>query len=133
MSREIVLVACCGLKLPAAAPARDLYQSALFKKARAYAERHGDAWLILSAKYGVVDPSRTIEPYDLTLRDLTQANRRVWTYLVSGQLEAYRGDRLTVLAGALYCDWCPGFHVSRPLRGLGIGQQLSFLKADGLK
>src|SRR5690606_13413659 len=56
--RTIALVSCVSSKEPHAAPARDLYTSALFRKARAYAERNADAWYILSAKYGLVDPNR---------------------------------------------------------------------------
>ena len=128
IQRRIVLVACCGKKLPYAAPARDLYQSELFRKSRLYAEQNGDQWLILSALHGVVRPDATIEPYDVTLNDMGADDRRQWSEKIAQQLDDYRGDRLTVLAGSAYCGWINDFHnVTRPMEGLGIGQQLAYL------
>jgi hypothetical protein len=49
---KVVLVACGKSKRPEACPARELYTGTLFRKARAWAERHGDAWAILSARHG---------------------------------------------------------------------------------
>ena len=52
----IGLVACCKTKLAEPARAEDLYRSPLFRKARAHCLAHYARWLILSAKYGLVDP-----------------------------------------------------------------------------
>jgi len=127
MSEHVVLIACCGKKLKEPAPAKDLYRSDLFIKARRYAEQHGDRWFILSAKHGVVDPEAIIEPYDETLTEKSAAERRAWSAKVAVQLAGHKRDRLTVLAGEAYCGWSEGFKVERPMRGLGIGQQLRFL------
>lgn len=124
---KVVLVACCGRKLPGPAAAKDLYQSALFLKSRRYAEQHGDRWLILSARHGVVDPETIVEPYDETLSRMPAASRREWSANVARQLDGLRRDRLIVLAGDAYCGWTEGFDVDRPMRGLGIGRQLKFL------
>lgn len=132
--RTIVLVACCGKKLPNKCAARDLYQSTLFKKARSWAERHGDHWFILSAKYGLLSPDREIDPYDLTINGAPEAYRFKWSSLVSSQLEPYRKDRLIVLAGNAYCrHWTQHFdRVERPMQGLGIGEQLAWLTKRSL-
>jgi hypothetical protein len=55
---DVGLVACSRTKLSRAAPARELYCSPLFRAARAYAERRygRGRWLIVSARYGLVDP-----------------------------------------------------------------------------
>src|SRR3546814_9506263 len=37
-----------------------------------------DAVLVLSAKYGVLDMDRIIEPYELTLNRMARADRIVW-------------------------------------------------------
>lgn len=51
--------------------ARDAYTSSKFKKSRSYAEHFGERWLILSAKYGFIEPAFSIaESYNLTFRDL---------------------------------------------------------------
>lgn len=126
--QHIVLVACCGKKLSYAAPAKDLYQSELFRKSRRYAEQHGDKWLILSALHGVVHPDATIEPYDVTLNDMGADARRQWSNKIAKQLQDYQNDQITVLAGSAYCGWVNQFNnVTRPMEGLGIGQQLAYL------
>jgi hypothetical protein len=68
---EITLVACGSKKLQQPAPARDLYIGGIFAMRRRYAERLGRPWFILFAKYGLVDPSQILEPYDQTIRDMT--------------------------------------------------------------
>ena len=129
---NVVLVACSGKKLSSPAPAKDLYQSTLFLKSRRYAERHGDCWLILSAKHGLVDPETIVEPYDETLSRKTASSRREWSTKVARQLEGFKRDRLVVLAGDTYCGWTEGFEVDRPMRGMGIGRQLKFLTESAL-
>jgi hypothetical protein len=41
-------------------PARDAYTSSVFKTSRRYAEQFADRWVILSAKYGLIDPDFVI-------------------------------------------------------------------------
>lgn len=72
--RRIALVGCTKGKLPARAPARDLYVGDLFAKARAYAQTF-DAWYVLSARHGLVLPDEVIEPYDVTLGDKRRDRR----------------------------------------------------------
>ena len=43
--------------------ARDLYDGLWFRSARARAERAGDAWFILSARHGLLDPDARVQPY----------------------------------------------------------------------
>jgi hypothetical protein len=51
--------------------ARDAYTSQLFRRFRAYAERRGDKWVILSAKYGFMEPDFLIPAsYDVTFNNL---------------------------------------------------------------
>jgi hypothetical protein len=71
-----------------AEPAKDLYRSALFRLSRAWAERYADAWAVLSAYHGVVEPDQVIEPYDATVADrrpfggprLSAPDFRRWLY-----------------------------------------------------
>jgi hypothetical protein len=64
---EIALVGCGSAKQDVAAPAKDLYTSGYFSLKRQYATQHCTDWRILSAKHGLVHPSREIEPYDASL------------------------------------------------------------------
>lgn len=133
--KNIVLVACCGRKLEHPAPAGELYQSQLFLKAKQYAETHGDAWYILSAAHGLVFPSMELTPYDQSLNTMGFLERLNWSAKVSHQLvwRGLDGCRLTVLAGEKYCgfiDYMPQRalpNIVRPLKGMGIGQQLQWL------
>ena len=50
-------------------PASEVYTSRFFKLHRAYAERFGDQWVILSAMYGFVRPDFLIPgPYNVTFK-----------------------------------------------------------------
>jgi len=124
----IGFVACCGRKLSHAAPAQDLYQSDLFKKSRAHVEARCDRWYILSAKWGIVVPSAVIEPYDVTLNRMTVSERKAWTRSVREKLFLFRSHDLLVLAGKRYREPFEGIRHEAPLKGLGIGQQLAWLK-----
>jgi hypothetical protein len=53
---HILLVTCVKSRTARPAAAKDLHTSALFRKDRAYAERAGDPWFILSAEHGLAAP-----------------------------------------------------------------------------
>jgi hypothetical protein len=128
MCRKLVLVACCGPKKKGAHPAGDIYQSDLFLKSAAWAKQNGDDWAILSALHGVVSPSTVIENYDVTLNEMPVIHRKAWAETVRTQLAHRRDDDITILAGNRYCEWITDeFRTTRPLQGLGIGQQLQWL------
>lgn len=128
--RTITLVACAATKLGRPAPARELYRSDLFAKASAYAQQLGE-WYILSAAHGLVHPDTVLEPYDITLNDMTRAERMTWSCKVARQLRQrnIQADRCVVLAGRSYRDLIMGAlrlrfaEVEIPLQGLGIGHQ----------
>jgi hypothetical protein len=117
-----------------AAPAKDLYDSRLFRRRRSYAERRGRRWFILSALYGLVDPDAIIEPYDLALKEVSARERSSWGERVVGQLEervgSLKGLVFEVHAGAEYVRAIEvllsrkGALTSLPLVGLRIGEQL---------
>lgn len=137
--RTIALVSCVSMKRPRAAAARDLYTSPWFRKASGYAEAVADGWYVLSAKYGLVDPGRVIEPYDETLNEMGSRERRAWAAGVLRQLEVVlrSGDKVIMLAGQRYREGligalrARGVQVSVPMEGLGIGEQLHWLAVAG--
>ncbi len=55
---SLYLVSCVSMKRASPSPARDLYVSQWFLKARAHVEAAGWPWLILSAEHGVVHPDQ---------------------------------------------------------------------------
>lgn len=128
MDREYIgLIACCGQKLEGRHPAQDIYVSSLFRKSRMWVSAHCSRWFILSAKFGLLVPSQEIESYDVTLNEMSAADRREWARGVREQLEPFAAARFVVLAGERYCAGLTGLDVERPLQGMGIGRQLAWL------
>ncbi|HVT64555.1 MAG TPA: hypothetical protein VHD81_05335 [Mycobacteriales bacterium] len=133
---DVYLVGCVKDKRSSAAPARDLYTSDLFRKRRAYAEAAGKPWFILSALHGLTAPDDVLEPYDLALKDQSTSYRSQWGSKVVVDLRARidlaAGSVVEVHAGASYVEAIEtplrssGLVVSWPLRGLTLGQQLSW-------
>lgn len=132
----VYLVSCVAKKAAQRERAADLYQSDWFRKARAYVERTGCRWFILSAKHGLLDPGALIGPYDTALAMMNAHERRQWGERVAAQLDTtlgrdYTGE-IVFLAGKLYraplLDYA-GTRARIPMIGLGIGQQKAWLAA----
>lgn len=126
--RGVGLVACCGQKGPRGLVS-DIYQSPLFRKSRAWVEQECDRWFVLSAKHGLCSPDQIIDPYDLTLNDMSRAERDKWAAMVSTQLNAKAISHATVLAGNRYRHKLDVV-MDVPLASKGIGQQLQWLDAN---
>jgi hypothetical protein len=74
--KTLVIIPCGKSKVwnlhPKAGPtlAKDAYTGTPFKVNKEYAEKYGDRWIILSAKYGFIDPEFIIpEDYNVTFKD----------------------------------------------------------------
>lgn len=139
--KTFVLIGCAKKKRAEAAEARDLYTSTLFRRARAYAESRGDAWRILSAHHGLLDPRAVIEPYDVTLKSFTRAEREQWARgRVVPQLFAVApaGTRIVIVAGRDYYEHLEGeltrrgYRVEIPTRGLGLFEMIRYLGEDAV-
>jgi hypothetical protein len=136
MPMRVALVSCVKSKLDHPAPARDLYTSALFRALRGYAETHADAWFILSAEHGLVDPHEVLAPYERTLNRMGKSQRQEWATRVKAELASRvpAGAEVIILAGQRYReDLIPflrdrGHSVAIPLEGLPLGRQLQRLK-----
>jgi hypothetical protein len=133
----VYLVSCVGKKRPSRGPAKDLYLSDWFIKARSYVEASGCPWFILSAEHGVVAPDDTLEPYEKTLNTMPVSERRRWAEMVMDQMSEKMPDAKCVvfLAGQRYREFLEnhltsqGVAVEVPMRGLRIGEQLAWLGA----
>jgi hypothetical protein len=133
--KTVFLVSCVSEKHDRPMPARDLYCSAWFQKARAFVERESAEWFILSAKYGLVRPVQVIEPYEETLSEKTSEERREWSTKVAQELRPHCpvGTSVVFLAGEKYREFLAptlselGCNVEVPMEGLAIGEQLHWL------
>jgi hypothetical protein len=139
--KTIVLVGCGKTKLDHPAPAKDLYIGPLFKKARAYAERVGDEWAILSAKHFLVLPDEVIAPYERKLESLHGDYLRQWiwntNWFIRCRWETWKNKvRFICLAGKEYAQAFNSPIIGKkgqvieaefPLEGMGIGERLKYL------
>lgn len=133
---DVCLVAGTRTKRDTAARAEKLYESALFRKSRRYARARCDRWYILSARYGLVEPGRRVEPYDITPEGLSETALRAWSLLALHALldRTEPGDSITILAGDDFREFLEpelesrGYDVSVPLAGRRIGEQLQWLE-----
>lgn len=131
----LVLVSCTKSKRSQPTPARDLYCSTFFDRARRWIERRGAHWRILSAEHGLVDPDALIAPYDRTLTNMTIAQRRRWAARILDDLaplaKAYPG--IVFLAGQRYREFlmpaleAHGIACAAPMAHLAQGEQLAWL------
>ncbi|MFT3708066.1 MAG: hypothetical protein QM817_10455 [Archangium sp.] len=127
---RVAVLACSASKLTHAALAKDLYTGPLFKLARAYAELVADRFVILSARYGVLQPDAELAPYEQRMNDARKWGRRFSNRLAMELFDAPSSEVL-FLGGASYFD--PLVHSEkerwrRPLKGLAIGVQKATLK-----
>lgn len=102
----LVLIGCVKTKRPIPVPAKDLYDSALFARRRAYAQNSGVPWFILSSQWGLLDPEQVVAPYEMYLADQPAGYRRAWGWFVTEQLVARfpiaAGDAIEIHAGDAY-------------------------------
>lgn len=138
--KVVCLIGCGASKESRPMKAKDLYIGNLFRAARLYAERRNLTWRILSARYGLLDPERKIEPYNMRLCN-GERQRAFWANTAAGGLiYEMRSSHLEVicLAGADYADpvcgilESHGIPCSKPLRGMQIGERLAWFKAQEL-
>lgn len=125
--RRIGLISCTKAKLNRPAPARELYSaSPLFRKAAAYCDAYLDGWFVLSAKYGLVEPQRRIEPYDVTLKTMPRSECRRWGKQVAHEIRELGDVVLEAHAGTNYVRPLleAGVVLDEPLRGLAIGNRM---------
>lgn len=143
MTRTLVVVPCGkekvwdrfrGLAKPV--PARWVYTGTPFRLYRRYAQRFGDSWVVLSAKYGLILPDFPIPgPYDVTFND-PATGPIGWTELRRQVHELGLGNfvRVVVLGGKRYCDAMRAAFgktsvlLEFPLCGLSIGRGMGAIK-----
>ena len=133
---DLCLVSCVGRKGQSPAPAKDLYLSDWFIKARRVVEMEGWKWFVLSAKHGLLDPEESVAPYEKTLNTMSAEERRSWANEVWETLGPHlAGVRSVVFfAGQKYREHLEprlrdlGIEVRVPMEGLAIGEQLAWFK-----
>jgi hypothetical protein len=94
---RVVLVGSSGEMAGSPEPARELFTSDGFARARAHAVGSGFPWFVLSAKHGLLDPDDVVGPFDLLFGDQPAGYRAAWAEWVVVQLaDRVRLDGATV-------------------------------------
>ncbi len=145
----IALISCSAIKLDRAAPARELYTSALFRMALAFAEKRCSHVYVLSALHALVPLDEQLKPYNFKLTQLSKRERESWAgRTLAGITSRHSIDTdVMMLAGADYVKplalamrTMHGYRdgawrgwqgaITEPLAGMQIGQRLSFLSLN---
>ena len=119
-----------------AVAAKNAYTGSPFKVNREYAEAFGDRWVILSARYGFVDPDHRLPGnYDVTFKK--PGPDLVPPHVLRQQID-YLGlavfDSIVVLGGLGYRVAVQGAFdgltpkLTSPFAGLPIGKQMQAIK-----
>lgn len=128
-----VFISCVKTKRSSRCMAKDMYISPLFKKAYQYALKFvsEDKIYILSAKYGLINSSQMIDPYEKTLNAERDKERKVWAYNIVQQMKA-KGipldSSIMLLGGVNYTKYLNIVlkNASCPLKGLSMGKTLQW-------
>lgn len=144
-AKRIALISCASKKLSLVdgekVPAKDLYISPLFKKAWTYAEKviQPDAIFILSAKHHLLKPDEEVSSYNLTLNNMSAAERKEWARVVKLQMINeglyFEHDIFFMLAGKKYYQYLLGEEGIKNAELVykdckGIGYILKFLSSE---
>ena len=131
---KVVLISCVSKKLNCQASAKDMYISPLFKLNLQYSKLLSpDKVFVLSAKYGLIKLDDKIKPYDMTLNNMSNEEIKLWAGKVIEKLKNeidLEKDEVVFLAGKKYRKHLIP-HIKNykaPMKNLGIGKQLRFLK-----
>jgi hypothetical protein len=105
---KIGLISCTREKKPFPCSARSLYsESVEFRACLEFAETHYDSVFIVSVKHGLVRLDELLNPYDLSLEELSEGARNLWAEEIAKSIGA-EGitvyDTIYIHACALYIE-----------------------------
>jgi hypothetical protein len=135
MKRKIGLLATARKKLTRPSAAIDLYISPLFVKSVNYASKHYDDFYFYSAKEGLLTKHTYIEPYNVSIKNFSVAEKRDWAKNVVKSLSHFvPPDVCTIYlhGGWVYREFLEpalveaGYSFEVPLEGYSIGNQLKW-------
>jgi hypothetical protein len=138
--KTLVVIPCGKSKVwnlnPKAGPtkAKDAYTGAPFKVNKEYAEKFGDHWIILSAKYGFINPDYIIpEDYNVTFKD--PSSNPIKMDNLKKQAEAFHDfNRVVALGGKDYTGIIEQVFKGQdkilvtPTKGMQLGTALGAVK-----
>lgn len=137
--KTLGLISCTKTKRNRRCKASEMYSASdLFKKAYAYCTKKYDKVAILSAKYGLLFPDEEVEPYNVTLYNMSVEKVKKWSDRVFRQflakIELNGLGKVYFHAGKRYRQYLipmlekMNVKYEVPLKNLGIGRQLRWYK-----
>ena len=141
MIEKVGLLATARKKSTKSAPVTEFYQSPLFQKTLQYASNHYDRMYFYNAKDGLLLPDDIMDPYDVSIKTFTHYQREEWAQKVIEQFYQYEpSTNITVClhGGSVYRKHLEpqlknyDYHYEVPLKGLGIGEQLSWYQKNSV-
>lgn len=141
--KTLIVVSCGSSKIwkkhPEAGPtwAKDAYQGVYYKLNKEYAEKFGDGWVILSAKYGFIEPDFVIpKEYNVTFNDRkthTISVEELKKQVDEKTLDEF--DEVVVLGGSKYSKLVEmafestSVEIKKPLKNFsGMGYQMGAVR-----
>src|ERR1043165_893179 len=91
--QSICILSCSAEKRATKTRAENLYVSETFFLSRRYAQANFDRWLVLSAKHGILSPGTSVEPYDLSMDDLSEQQRAILSDRLRDQMGEIRATQ----------------------------------------
>ena len=137
---KVVLLSCTKSKTKHAAPAQELYSaSPMFQKTLEYGKSlKPDKMYILSAKHHLVPLTKTLEPYDKTLKEMPKDEKEKWGVETIKQMKSAginpEKDKFVFLTGSEYMkpfmEYIPEENIEKPMEGKRFGERLSWLNSQ---
>lgn len=133
----IIFLSCTKKKKEYSCQAQEMYRpSQWFRGGWKYAHSlHPDKVYILSAKYGLLEETDEIEPYEKTLVAAKDNEIKKWSAMVARQINAKgvdKNQKAIFLCGKNYRKYLQNLfpNSTAPLKHLGIGKQMAFFKEN---
>jgi hypothetical protein len=137
---KVVLLSCTKSKTKHAAPAQELYSaSPMFQKTLEYGKSlKPDKMFILSAKHHLVPLTKTLEPYDKTLKEMPKDEKEKWGVETIKQMKSAginpEKDQFIFLTGSEYMkpfnQYIPDGNIENPMEGKRFGERLKWLNSQ---
>lgn len=136
----VAIIPCTNQKSNIPGRARDVWSGAHFQLTLAHAERYYDKIMVLSYKYGLIDPDFEIEPYDINIKDSSIKDKLEWWWQLRPQIQELcntKPDLISIYTGSYERDRIIKEFVNNgienltiPWKGLGIGERMSIVYDD---
>ncbi len=98
MSRTIAIIPCTNQKSTIPGSAREVWQGSHFQLTLYHAEHWYDEVLVMSYKYGLIDPDFIIEPYDINIQYASAPEKLEWWWALKDQIKEISGDPPDLIA-----------------------------------